>query len=127
MTAPTRVLVADDEPLIRLLLRHTLERRPGLEIVGEAADGAEALSLIEALQPDIVVLDLSMPEPDGLEVTRRLRAARNACGIVVFSSTTGAEPAVLACGADRFVDKAAGVEDAVDAVVALSALRGPGG
>ena len=127
MIDPTRVLVADDEPLIRLLLRHAIQRRPGLELVGEAADGAEALTLIATLEPDVVVLDLSMPEPDGIEVTRRLRAAGRPCVILIFSSSAGDEATVLAAGADQFVNKADGVDRAVQALVALSAGREPRG
>jgi DNA-binding NarL/FixJ family response regulator len=123
MIDTSRVLVADDEPLIRLLMRHAIDRRPELELVGEAADGAEALTLIEALEPDIVVLDLAMPDPDGIAVTARLRAAGAACGIVIFSSSSSAEAEVLAAGADRFVDKAEGVDRAVEAVLALRAAR----
>ena len=124
MIAPTRVLVADDEPLIRLLLRRAIERRPGLELVGEAADGAEALDLAGALAPDVVVLDLSMPEPDGIAVTRRLRAAGRRCVILIFSSSGGDEATVLEAGADRFINKADGVDRVIDAVVALSAAPG---
>ncbi len=120
MKQPTRVVVADDEPLIRLLMRHAIQRRPGLELVGEGADGAEALALTGEHSPDVVVLDLSMPEHDGLEVTRRLRAARQPCAIVIFSSAGDSEGAALAAGADRFVDKADGVEGVIDAVIAVS-------
>jgi DNA-binding NarL/FixJ family response regulator len=124
MTAPTKVLVADDEPLIRLMLRIAVQRREDLTLVGEAADGAEAVALASELEPDVVVLDLSMPALDGLEVTERLRREERPCSILIFSSSSGAEAAALAAGADRFVDKVAGVESAVDAVVALSAERG---
>jgi DNA-binding NarL/FixJ family response regulator len=123
MIEPTRVLVADDEPLIRLMLRAALNRQPDLTLVGEAEDGAEALALATELRPDVVVLDISMPELDGLEVTRRLRADTNPCLILIFSSASGSEASALDAGADRFMDKAGGVADAVDAVLALSAQR----
>jgi DNA-binding NarL/FixJ family response regulator len=119
MSETTRVLVADDEPLIRLLLRHAIGRQDRLELVGEAADGAEALALAGSLRPHILVLDVSMPAVDGLEVTRRLRAAQDPCGIVIFSSSSVAETAFNA-GADHFVDKADGVDRVVAAVLALS-------
>jgi DNA-binding NarL/FixJ family response regulator len=112
--------VADDEPLIRLLLRHAIQGHPGLELVAEGADGAEALALTGEHDPDVVVLDLSMPEHDGLEVTRRLRAARQPCRIVIFSSASDSERIALAAGADRFVDKSEGIEGAIDAVLAVS-------
>lgn len=69
-----RILIADDEPVARQVLRELLDGEPGIAIVGEAADGAEALRRIEELRPDAVLLDLHMPGLDGLQVTRSLDA-----------------------------------------------------
>ncbi len=69
-----RVLIADDEPLARLVLREHLEGVPGVEIVGEAATGSQAVQQILDLHPDVVLLDQQMPEMDGLSVVRALRA-----------------------------------------------------
>ena len=74
MTPPIRVLVADDHMIVRTGIRHVLESEPGFEVVGEAANGAEALSLTAKLRPDVVVLDISMPDVSGLELAAQLRS-----------------------------------------------------
>lgn len=77
MTAPAtirRVLICEDEPLARETLRDFIAARPELALVGEAADGAQALKLLQALAPDLVFMDIQMPELTGLEVLRRLPA-----------------------------------------------------
>lgn len=71
-----RVLIADDEPIARAILREHVEAMPSLEIAGEASTGAEALARILELKPDVVLLDLQMPELDGLAVVRSLRQER---------------------------------------------------
>lgn len=75
MTSPLRVLVADDEPVARQVLRELLEDCPGTALAGEAASGTEAAAAIARLRPDIVLLDLQMPGLDGFAVARGLRGA----------------------------------------------------
>ena len=70
----TRLVIADDEPLVRQGLRLVLELDPSLKIVGEAADGQEALELVGEQRPDLALLDIRMPRLDGIEATRRLAA-----------------------------------------------------
>jgi len=69
-----RVLIADDHAIVRAGLRSVLQGETGLELVGEASGGEEALLLVESLHPDILVLDLSMPDLDGIQVTRRIHS-----------------------------------------------------
>ena len=69
-----RILLAEDHAVVREGTRQILERDPGLEVVGEAADGAEVVEMARRLVPDVVLLDLGLPRLDGLEVWRRLRA-----------------------------------------------------
>jgi DNA-binding NarL/FixJ family response regulator len=88
---PIRVLVADDHTIVRTGIRHVLEGEPGFEVVGEAANGAEALTLAEALQPDVVVLDISMPGESGLQIAARLRRSSNPPHVLMLSMHSNAE------------------------------------
>jgi two-component system, LytTR family, response regulator len=78
-----RVLIADDEPIARQVLREHIESMPGLEVAGEASTGPETLQCILDLQPDLVLLDLQMPELDGLATARFLRGSRTPAVIFV--------------------------------------------
>jgi DNA-binding NarL/FixJ family response regulator len=89
------VLIVDDHPLTRGALGSLL-RGNGFEVVGEAADGREAISWARDLQPDLVLLDLSMPELDGIDALPELRAAAPACEVVVLTAS-GSEDNLLAC------------------------------
>jgi DNA-binding NarL/FixJ family response regulator len=81
----TRVLVCDDAPDMRTLLREALDADPGLRVVGEAIDGADVLRLAEALQPDVVLLDIGMPGPEPSDVVAGVRRAAPGAAIVVLS------------------------------------------
>lgn len=70
----TRIVIADDQALFREGLRTLLSIRPDMEVVGEAADGDEAVALVESLRPNVVLMDLRMPEVDGIQATARIRA-----------------------------------------------------
>jgi DNA-binding NarL/FixJ family response regulator len=116
------VLVADDNGLVRRLLRLALEAHGSLEVVGEAADGHGAVALARALRPHVVVLDLAMPRMDGLEAAAAIREAIPGCRIVVFSSFDAARVAKFArrAGADCYVEKAAGFAAVAEAAAALA-------
>ena len=77
-----KILIADDEPIARQILREHVESLPSLELAGEAATGSETLARIYETQPDIVLLDLQMPELDGLAVARSLRGSRRP--VIIF-------------------------------------------
>jgi DNA-binding NarL/FixJ family response regulator len=114
---PIRVAISDDHPVVRQGLRSFLEAQ-GVEVVGEAADGDEAVRLVERTQPDVLLTDVVMPGVDGIEAIRRLRAAGSSVGILVLTSFSGAEqviPAIQA-GADGYMLKDAG-PDALDGAI----------
>jgi len=83
-----RVLLADDQPLIRAGFRVLIDSAPDLEVVGEAADGLEALDRLRTSRADVVVMDIRMPRMDGLETTRRITADENLAGVKVLVVTT---------------------------------------
>jgi NarL family two-component system response regulator LiaR len=82
----TRILIVDDHAIVREGLRLLLGDVPGLEVVGDAADGVTAVTLAQALQPDVILMDLVMPGVDGLEATRRILAQQPGCRILVLTS-----------------------------------------
>lgn len=103
----TRVLIVDDHAGFRASARMLLEAQ-GLEVVGEAPDGAEALLMVERLAPDVVLLDVGLPDIDGFEVARVLTGRGEAPCIVMVSSRDASDFGGLVdeCGAAGFVSKA---------------------
>ncbi len=81
-----RILLADDHPIVRDGLRAILGTQPDFEVVGEAAHGTEVLRQVDALQPDLLLLDLEMPRMDGVETLRQLRAAHPQVRVLVFTA-----------------------------------------
>ena len=80
-----RVVIADDHALLRQGIRNVLELEPELKVLGEAADGEEAVRLVQEVNPDVLLLDVNMPKGNGLEVTRRLKEAGSPVKIVVLT------------------------------------------
>ena len=85
---PIRVLVVDDSVVIRRLVTGLLSDDPDIEVVGTAINGRAALQKLESLQPDLVTMDIEMPELDGIEAVRHLRASGNRVPVIMFSTLT---------------------------------------
>jgi DNA-binding NarL/FixJ family response regulator len=119
-----RVLVADDQRVVREGLEMLLRLLPGIEVVGSASDGEEAVALAGRLRPDVVLMDLGMPHCDGVEATRRLREGRPGTHVLVL--TTYADDrsvvAALRAGARGFLTKDAGADQIAQALHAV--MRG---
>lgn len=123
MSSEIRVLVVDDEPLVREGLKVIIASEPGLTVVGEAGDGAEAVSLARRLRPDVVCLDVRMPGIDGIRATELLVAQDPAPKVLVVT-TFGADDYVygaLEAGAAGFLLKRARAEELVAAIRAVAA------
>lgn len=125
MTDPYTVFLCDDVADIRLLMRFALEESNDLRVVGEAADGEAGVTGVAETQPDVVLLDLSMPRLDGLEVISRLRDVSPATGIVIFSGFSAERMSDLAMrlGADRYLEKGTSIETVRDVVRGVAQER----
>jgi DNA-binding NarL/FixJ family response regulator len=116
--AKRRVLIVDDSAQVRQELRTLLSLVGDIEIVGEAADGLEAIRLAQALQPDVVLMDLEMPVLDGYEATRQIKAGSPACRVVALT-VHGYEEArqkASQSGVDVLLVKGVSVETLVQAI-----------
>jgi DNA-binding NarL/FixJ family response regulator len=119
------VLIADDQPLMRAALRMYLEAESDIDVVGEAGDGERAVALAEQLRPDVVVMDIRMPNLDGVEATRRLttRGTGEAVKVLVITTFDLDENVVeaLRAGASGFLLKDATADELVHAVRVVAA------
>jgi DNA-binding NarL/FixJ family response regulator len=114
-----RVLLADDSARVRSELRHLLELSGKVQVVGEAGDGLEAISLNEELTPQVIVMDLEMPGMDGYEATRRIKAHRTTPRVVILSVHGGpaVEERLREAGADSFVIKGTSYQTLINAIL----------
>lgn len=117
-----RVLVADDHPIYREGIVRAVKDRPDLELIGEAADGREALERIKALEPDVAVLDIRMPGLEGTQVLSALRRDGHATEVLFLSAFMESELAykTVAEGAKGYLSKEASRQEICDAIVSVS-------
>lgn len=115
---PVRVLIADDQKVVRDGLSALLGLLPGIEVVGTAADGEEAVRRARALRPDVVLMDLKMPNCDGVEATQRLAHTEPPVPVVVLTTYSDDDSiwAALRAGARGFLTKNASAEEILDAI-----------
>lgn len=124
--SPFRILVADDHELTRKAVRALLEAEANQQVIGEAATGLETLGQVASLDPDLVILDLAMPELDGLEVAARLRQTHPETRMILLTAnaTPALERQALAIGIYRCISKGSAPRELTEAVTSLRGNRG---
>jgi DNA-binding NarL/FixJ family response regulator len=121
VTVSFRVVVADDHTLVRQSVTKAVRSEPGVEVVGEAADGPSTLRAVEHHEPDLLVLDIAMPGSDGLAVAEHLRRERPALRILFLSmhDDDASLQRAVGLGANGFVSKSASIEELLEAIRAV--------
>ena len=119
---PLRILIADDHTVVRDGLRAVLEQQPDLRVVAEACDGRECVRLAEEHSPDVVIMDIAMPNMNGMEATRRIVASNPRIGVVVLSMHQDESYVLgaLKAGAKAYILKDSARTDVIDAVRATA-------
>lgn len=118
-----RVIIAEDHAVVREGTRELLEREEDIEIIGEAANGAEAVALVERLQPDVAILDISMPVMTGIEATEKIKAIRPSTAVLILTQYDYDQYvfALLAAGAAGYLLKDVPAAEVVRAVRSVHA------
>jgi len=120
-----RILVVDDHQVVREGLRHMLELEADIEVVGEAGDAKEALTQVEALFPEIVLMDIKMPGVDGIELTRQLKEKQPSCNIIMLTLYDEYLAEAIEAGAVGYLLKDIKREELVRAIRAVHQGRSP--
>jgi DNA-binding NarL/FixJ family response regulator len=117
-----RVAIVDDQPIVRKGLANVLKKEPGVELVGEAQNGLEAVKLCAQLQPDILISDLKMPKLGGLDLIKRLKALKLDTRVIILSmyGDKAYINSALSAGAKGFVLKKSSISELVQALWAVS-------
>jgi DNA-binding NarL/FixJ family response regulator len=116
MAQRTRVLIADDSARARDGLRALLAIQPELELVGEAANGRDAVRMVDECRPNIILMDLHMPVLDGLLATRQIKQQWPAITVIVLTVHASEQTAAMAAGADAFIIKGSAPERLLSAL-----------
>jgi len=114
-----RVLIADDQRSARQGLKALLAFAPQIKVIGEASNGQEAVELVAEKQPDVVLMDVQMPEIDGLEATRLIKNRWPQVKVLMLTMFPSRRPEALAVGADLFLLKGGTAESLQDAILSL--------
>lgn len=119
--AKIKVLIADDHAVVREGTRRILEQEPDMEVVGEAGDGEEAVNLATSLKPDVAIIDIAMPKLDGIEATRRIKAAWPSINILILSAYDDDQFifSLLEAGAAGYLLKSIRSRELIDAIRAV--------
>lgn len=117
----TRVLIVEDHPMTLVGLKMLLTKNEGITVVGEAANGLEAVSQAEQTQPEVILMDIGLPEMDGVEATQRIKAAHPGVRIIMLTSKDNERDvfAALSAGADAYCMKGISVEALTSAIEAV--------
>jgi two-component system, NarL family, response regulator NreC len=123
LTRKVRILLADDHAVVRQGFRMILNQEPDLEVVGEAGNGRDAVRLVEELKPDLIIVDIAMPDMNGVEATRQIRQNSPQCQVLVLSMHRDAVYVreTLRCGASGYILKDSIDQDLLRAVRTVAA------
>lgn len=122
---PIRVMLVDDHPVVKMGLKGMLEQSGSFEVVGEASDGVEAVEAVERLQPDVIVMDVMMPELDGIEACRTIMEKLPETQVLMLTASVEKDAVIeaVAAGATGYLQKYSGGEQLEEAVRAIAADR----
>ena len=117
----TRIMLADDHPLLRQALRDVLEKQPDFEVIAEASNGEEAVKMTAEMLPDVVIMDISMPVLNGLEATRQIKEDNPSVAVLVLTVHSDSEHilSILRAGAGGYLTKSVYGDEVIHAVRAL--------
>ena len=122
MSKPISVLLVEDHTMTRMWLALVLQKADGIEMIGEADNGVKGVSLAKELRPDIILMDIGLPEIDGIEATQQIRDAKIDSKILIFTSRDGEDDvfAALGAGADGYIMKGASEDQLTTAIKAVA-------